>query len=85
MFGKIGMGELLLILGIVLLIFGPSKLPALAKSMGQAMKEFRKGAQELTDKVEQFADEPVEQSQTAAKGVETAQSAKKSESKNKNK
>ncbi|MEG0754467.1 MAG: twin-arginine translocase TatA/TatE family subunit, partial [Angelakisella sp.] len=39
------MGELLLILGIVLLIFGPSKLPALAKSMGLAIKEFRKGTQ----------------------------------------
>jgi len=30
MLGKIGMGELLLILSIVLIIFGPSKLPALA-------------------------------------------------------
>ncbi len=58
MFGKIGMGELLLILGIVLIIFGPSKLPALAKSMGQAVKEFRKGTQEVTDKIEKFADEP---------------------------
>lgn len=43
MLGKIGVGELLLILGIVLLIFGPAKLPALAKSMGQAFNEFRKG------------------------------------------
>lgn len=85
MFGKIGMGELLLILGIVLLIFGPSKLPALAKSMGQAMKEFRKGTQELTDKVEQFANEPVEQpKESGTRGAETAQSTKKEESKNSN-
>ena len=42
MFGRIGMGELLLILGIVLIVFGPAKLPALAKSMGQAVAEFRK-------------------------------------------
>ena len=42
--GKIGAGELLLILGIVLLVFGPAKLPALAKSIGQAFSEFRKGA-----------------------------------------
>ncbi|MBR4036326.1 MAG: twin-arginine translocase TatA/TatE family subunit, partial [Oscillospiraceae bacterium] len=27
MFGRIGMGELLLIFGIVLIVFGPSKLP----------------------------------------------------------
>ena len=38
MFGRLGTGELLLILALVLLIFGPSKLPALAKSMGQAVK-----------------------------------------------
>ncbi|MBQ7874144.1 MAG: twin-arginine translocase TatA/TatE family subunit [Oscillospiraceae bacterium] len=44
MFGKIGVGELLLILGIVLIVFGPAKLPALAKSIGQAFNEFRKGA-----------------------------------------
>ncbi|RPF48754.1 Sec-independent protein translocase TatA [Hydrogenoanaerobacterium saccharovorans] len=60
MFGKIGMGELLLVLSIVLLIFGPSKLPALAKSMGQALREFRKGSQEVTSKIEKLADEPVE-------------------------
>ena len=48
MFGKIGLGELLLILGIVLVVFGPSKLPELAKSMGQAVSEFKKGAQALT-------------------------------------
>ena len=59
MFGRIGMGELLLILGIVLLIFGPTKLPALAKSMGQAVREFRKGTEEISDKIEKFADEPV--------------------------
>lgn len=32
MFGRIGMGELLLILGIVLIVFGPAKLPALARA-----------------------------------------------------
>lgn len=59
MFGKLGMGELVIILVIVLLIFGPSKLPSLAKSMGQAIKEFRKGSQDVSDKIEKFADEPV--------------------------
>ena len=53
MFGKIGMGELLLILGIVLIVFGPTKLPALAKSMGQAVSEFRKGANAITKDLEE--------------------------------
>lgn len=58
MFGKFGMGELIIVLVIVLLIFGPTKLPSLAKSMGQAVKEFRKGSQDVQDKIEKFADEP---------------------------
>ncbi|NLN14769.1 MAG: twin-arginine translocase TatA/TatE family subunit [Tissierellia bacterium] len=43
MFGihKIGLGELILILAIALVVFGPSKLPEIGKSMGQAIKEFR--------------------------------------------
>jgi sec-independent protein translocase protein TatA len=39
----IGPVELLIILGIVLLLFGGAKLPKLARSMGQASKEFKKG------------------------------------------
>lgn len=44
MFGlhKIGMGELVLILGIVLVVFGPSKLPELGKTLGQTISSFRK-------------------------------------------
>ena len=44
MFGKIGAGEIILIRAIVLIVFGPTKLPALAKSIGQAFSEFRKSA-----------------------------------------
>ena len=42
MFG-IGSQELLLILVIVLVLFGGSKLPDLAKSLGNSLKEFKKG------------------------------------------
>jgi len=42
MFG-LGYQELLLILVIVLVLFGGSKLPDLAKSLGKSMKEFKKG------------------------------------------
>ena len=42
MFGM-GSQELLLILVIVLVLFGGSKLPDLAKSLGKSMKEFKKG------------------------------------------
>jgi len=35
--------DLLIILGIVVLLFGSSQLPKLARSLGQASKEFKKG------------------------------------------
>ena len=63
MFGRLGTGELLLILAVVLLIFGPSKLPALAKSMGQAVKEFRKGTREVEEGLQKLANEPAEATQ----------------------
>ena len=42
----VGPAELLIVLAIALLLFGSSKLPKLARSMGQASKEFRKGVEE---------------------------------------
>lgn len=42
----IGAPELIIILVIVVLLFGSSKLPKLARSLGQASKEFKKGIEE---------------------------------------
>ena len=39
--GKLGMPELLLILGIALLIWGPSKLADLGKGMGEGIRNFK--------------------------------------------
>lgn len=39
---RFGMGELLIILVIVLLIFGAGKIPQIAKSLGEGIKEFKK-------------------------------------------
>jgi sec-independent protein translocase protein TatA len=39
-------GELLIILAIILLLFGGSKLPSLARGLGQSMKEFKKAAKD---------------------------------------
>ena len=41
---KIGFPELIIILVIALIIFGPGKLPSLGKSIGQSIKEFKKAS-----------------------------------------
>lgn len=43
----IGAPELVIVLVIVLVLFGGKKLPGLAKSMGDSIKEFRKATDEL--------------------------------------
>lgn len=41
--GKIGLTEILFILAIVLLLFGPSKFAALGKSLGEGIRNFKSG------------------------------------------
>ncbi|MCR3955372.1 MAG: twin-arginine translocase TatA/TatE family subunit [Gudongella sp.] len=55
-FGRLGMPELILILAIALVIFGPSKLPEIGKSLGKALKEFKAGADKDSNEKEE-ADE----------------------------
>ena len=49
--GRIGLGELLIILLIALLIFGAKRLPELAKSLGRAVSGFKKGLKDVTDDI----------------------------------
>ncbi len=49
---NLGFPEIIVILVIVLLLFGPKKLPELAKGIGQSVREFRKGTQGLKDELE---------------------------------
>jgi sec-independent protein translocase protein TatA len=42
MFGSLGFGEILLILLIVVLIFGTSRIPELGRGLGEGIKNFKK-------------------------------------------
>jgi sec-independent protein translocase protein TatA len=53
MFGSIGFPEMMIILIVALLVFGPKKLPEIGKSVGKAIREFKKTSEEIKDKIEQ--------------------------------
>lgn len=55
MFG-LGGQELLLILGVVLLFFGPSKLPELARGIGKGMREFKKAQADFENEFNKVVD-----------------------------
>jgi sec-independent protein translocase protein TatA len=53
MFGSIGMPEMIIILVIALIIFGPRKLPELGRSLGKSINEFKKASNELRSTLEE--------------------------------
>lgn len=65
--GPFGFWEILVIAALVLLLFGPKKLPELARGLASAVREFRRGLNEasrdLQDEFQQAADADQEASQ----------------------
>ncbi len=59
-----GGGELFVILVVVLLLFGPSQLPKVARGFGQAIREFKKAQREITDEIERDPAETSERRST---------------------
>lgn len=57
---NIGPGEILVILIIALVVFGPRKLPELGKSLGAGIREFRKGTAGLKEEFEGSMREPAQ-------------------------
>jgi len=64
--GGIGAPELIIFLLVILLLFGSTKLPKLAKSLGEAQKEFKKGIAE-NEAAAELAPPPVEEKVTMTK------------------
>lgn len=48
---NIGIPELIIILVLALIIFGPGKLPDVGKAIGKSINEFRKASKEITEEV----------------------------------
>jgi sec-independent protein translocase protein TatA len=81
--GPLGGWELIIILLVVLIIFGPSKLPQMGQSLGKAIREFKKAGKELKSEVTDLDDEDVKEtkpkpSNTASDTIENNKSKEKS-------
>ncbi len=58
MFGPIGWPEIIGILIVALLLFGAKRLPEIGRSMGKAIKEFKKSFKDVTDELDSDLDSP---------------------------
>lgn len=57
MLAVLGLGpwEIVLILAVVLILFGAKRLPELAKGLGSGIKEFKKATREVTEEIQNAA------------------------------
>lgn len=52
MFGSLGVPELLVIMAVALIVFGPRRLPEIGRTLGKALGEFRKATDDIKNTIE---------------------------------
>lgn len=72
MFPNLGMPELILILVLALIIFGPRKLPEVGKSLGKTLNEFRRASISSFSEINEVTNEVKGEAQQATKEVQQA-------------
>ena len=72
--GSIGMPELIVILVIALIIFGPRKLPELGRSLGKSIAEFKRASNDLKSTLEEEI--RLEEQRTAIAAAKASSAAK---------
>ena len=55
--GMAGWSELLLILALALILFGPKRLPEIAEAMGKSIRKFKSATRDATDEVQRELDD----------------------------
>lgn len=68
MFAMFGFGgwEVVLILAVVLILFGAKRLPELARGLGSGIKEFKKATREVTEEIQNVAEDKPQQTKPVA-------------------
>lgn len=52
MFGSLGVPELLLIFAVILIVFGPRRIPEIGRTLGKALGEFRRATDDLKNTID---------------------------------
>lgn len=68
---NIGAGEMLIIIVVALIVFGPAKLPEMGAKFGKAMREFRRASSELTEELTREVEVKKEQEKPSAADAST--------------
>ncbi len=55
---SLGFGEILVLVLIALIVFGPRRLPEIGRTVGKSLREFRRAASDLRAELEEDLDEP---------------------------
>ena len=55
--GRIGLGEVVIILAIFILLFGAKKIPEIASSLGKAMRDFKKASEGVEEQVKKSVED----------------------------
>ncbi len=58
--GMTGWSEVLLVLALALILFGPKRLPEIAEAMGKSIRKFKAATREATDEVQREFKDPVD-------------------------
>ncbi len=58
--GPLGWSELLIILFLVLIFFGPRRLPEVAEAIGKSIRKFKKSSREIKDEIESQTSEIID-------------------------
>jgi sec-independent protein translocase protein TatA len=74
MFGPIGMPELILIMVVALIFFGPRKLPELGRSLGRSLSEFKRASNELKHTLDEEIRIEEQRTATEQKSADSARS-----------
>lgn len=65
--GRIGFWEIALIVLVLLVFFGPKKLPELGKAIGSSLKEFKKATKEMQETINEEEARPAKATEQVAK------------------